>query len=179
MSLASNCGSTWKPQRRVEPFTPAPLPSQRPPSHRCLPSPLHGSVLWHPLHRSPWLLTSPAAESLLGSCRSVPSHSNGLLPILKPFSPNGILPLWASSPAFPLLRLLLHLGLASPSHRLQQRRRVDTSKVRAEGGCGSSDALIRLSIFLAVSDAAEGAVAFLLFPAQRPWVRYYTGNWLG
>lgn len=139
MSVASNFGSAWKPLRRIEPFTPAPLPFQRPPSHCRLPSPLHDSVLWYPLHRSPGLLTSPAAESLLGSCQSVLSHSNGLLSILNPFSPKGILPLWASSPTFPLLSLLLHLGLASPSGRLQQWRRVDISKVSTMGSCGSTN----------------------------------------
>lgn len=82
------------------------ISSQRPPAHGCLPFLLHSSFLWCPLHRILQLPASPAV-SPSSSPASVPFQKKGLLPIPKLFSPNAILPLLTTSPAFPLLPLLL------------------------------------------------------------------------
>lgn len=115
--LASNYGSTQKHLRRAVPF----MPSQRPPAQGCLPYLLHSSLLWCHLHRIHQLPVSPAM-SPCSFPASVPFQKKGLLHVLKLFSPNAILCFLNTSPAFPLLPLLLFSNNITTSGVLKEGR---------------------------------------------------------
>lgn len=141
-------------EKRAEPFTAAPCP---PRNHLSITAYLSCSTASSTQDPSaPNLSCCRVLARLMPQC-AIPQQWAPSYP--KSLFSKGILPRWASSPAFPLLPLLLHLRLASPSDRLQHRRSVDIPKVRVEGSCGNTDTLIRLRSSLVFSGAAEGAVA--------------------
>lgn len=172
MSLALNCGSTWRKELNPSPQAPA-LPETTFPSLPTYPAPQH------PPHRIPRLLTSPAAGSSLSSCPSVPSRSSGLLPILNPFFPR------VFCPAEPLLQLFLSCLFCCTCvlHLHQTGSSTEGAWTYLRWELRVAAAILTRWSDWEVPWFFLGLLKELwlvsLLPAQWPWARYYAGNWLG